>query len=261
MGLRRSELAARFDIAIRPVVTCIPVPSGVLGRNLVCHQGPTPVIAPVVLDSIDRRACEVTAIAVAPVAVPLLDGHDECGKVRTEAWCDDLHDRDGNPKDGQGRESTSPSPHVSSIVTRPCKSTKPDALLLHPPVRDLSRCRETRRPCRRASQARTRGRRRGSSQNARGRSTAAAPARSACRVRAGSSRRRCPTHARRRRDSHRPRRHQRRRARSEEHTSELQSQSNLVCRLLLEKKKKKKRQQHRSKLVDKLLVEKNNAKK
>src|SRR2546430_9952620 len=40
-------------------------------------------------------------------------------------------------------------------------------------------------------------------------------------------------------------RHQRRRAghderllRSEEHTSELQSQSNLVCRLLLEKKKK-----------------------
>src|SRR2546430_10041673 len=30
----------------------------------------------------------------------------------------------------------------------------------------------------------------------------------------------------------------RRRARSEEHTSELQSQSNLVCRLLLEKKKK-----------------------
>src|SRR2546430_16674028 len=31
-----------------------------------------------------------------------------------------------------------------------------------------------------------------------------------------------------------------RNARSEEHTSELQSQSNLVCRLLLEKKKKKK---------------------
>src|SRR5256886_5935184 len=30
----------------------------------------------------------------------------------------------------------------------------------------------------------------------------------------------------------------RRRFRSEEHTSELQSQSNLVCRLLLEKKKK-----------------------
>src|SRR5688572_31085874 len=31
-----------------------------------------------------------------------------------------------------------------------------------------------------------------------------------------------------------------RRPRSEEHTSELQSQSNLVCRLLLEKKKKEK---------------------
>src|SRR5205085_10751198 len=34
------------------------------------------------------------------------------------------------------------------------------------------------------------------------------------------------------------RRTQLERARSEEHTSELQSQSNLVCRLLLEKKKK-----------------------
>src|SRR5688572_30912243 len=33
-------------------------------------------------------------------------------------------------------------------------------------------------------------------------------------------------------------------ARSEEHTSELQSQSNLVCRLLLEKKKTKQRDQH-----------------
>src|SRR2546427_6919816 len=32
--------------------------------------------------------------------------------------------------------------------------------------------------------------------------------------------------------------------RSEEHTSELQSQSNLVCRLLLEKKKKKKANPH-----------------
>src|SRR2546427_2979055 len=32
--------------------------------------------------------------------------------------------------------------------------------------------------------------------------------------------------------------------RSEEHTSELQSQSNLVCRLLLEKKKKKENIQH-----------------
>src|SRR5688572_31225047 len=35
--------------------------------------------------------------------------------------------------------------------------------------------------------------------------------------------------------------------RSEEHTSELQSQSNLVCRLLLEKKKKKKQKIHSSK--------------
>src|SRR3989475_13001593 len=34
-------------------------------------------------------------------------------------------------------------------------------------------------------------------------------------------------------------------ARSEEHTSELQSQSNLVCRLLLEKKKKKKKNHHK----------------
>src|SRR2546430_4843995 len=34
------------------------------------------------------------------------------------------------------------------------------------------------------------------------------------------------------------------RARSEEHTSELQSQSNLVCRLLLEKKKKQKKNMH-----------------
>src|SRR5438270_6499421 len=32
--------------------------------------------------------------------------------------------------------------------------------------------------------------------------------------------------------------------RSEEHTSELQSQSNLVCRLLLEKKKKNKKADH-----------------
>src|SRR6266550_4383440 len=117
MSLRRSERAARFDIAVRPVVTRISVPSGILGRNLICHQGPAPVIAAVILDPIDRRACEVTAIVVAPVAVPLLDGHDECGKVRTEAWCDDLHDRDGNPKDGQRRESASPSPHLADSHT------------------------------------------------------------------------------------------------------------------------------------------------
>src|SRR2546427_4582678 len=36
--------------------------------------------------------------------------------------------------------------------------------------------------------------------------------------------------------------------RSEEHTSELQSQSNLVCRLLLEKKKKKRKKAHKYKL-------------
>src|SRR5256886_8975677 len=36
--------------------------------------------------------------------------------------------------------------------------------------------------------------------------------------------------------------------RSEEHTSELQSQSNLVCRLLLEKKKKKKSQHTRDRI-------------
>src|SRR5688572_30990648 len=40
-----------------------------------------------------------------------------------------------------------------------------------------------------------------------------------------------------------PRNRPARKARSEEHTSELQSQSNLVCRLLLEKKKKKKKTQ------------------
>src|SRR5437773_8381539 len=38
----------------------------------------------------------------------------------------------------------------------------------------------------------------------------------------------------------RGRRHRARRGRSEEHTSELQSHHDLVCRLLLEKKKKKK---------------------
>src|SRR2546427_5120904 len=36
------------------------------------------------------------------------------------------------------------------------------------------------------------------------------------------------------------------RCRSEEHTSELQSQSNLVCRLLLEKKKKKQKNKQNS---------------
>src|SRR5690349_24089104 len=37
--------------------------------------------------------------------------------------------------------------------------------------------------------------------------------------------------------------------RSEEHTSELQSRRDLVCRLLLEKKKKKKKKQKRNKTI------------
>src|SRR5438132_8071706 len=41
------------------------------------------------------------------------------------------------------------------------------------------------------------------------------------------------------------RRGRRRRERSEEHTSELQSHSDLVCRLLLEKKKKKKKRKEK----------------
>src|SRR2546427_6978780 len=44
--------------------------------------------------------------------------------------------------------------------------------------------------------------------------------------------------------------------RSEEHTSELQSQSNLVCRLLLEKKKKKNRHSsHRNRSNEKIYKE------
>src|SRR2546430_16036333 len=52
------------------------------------------------------------------------------------------------------------------------------------------------------------------------------------RWRSGSSRRPRPCRGSRTGRARTPR------ARSEEHTSELQSQSNLVCRLLLEKKKK-----------------------
>src|SRR2546421_837175 len=44
--------------------------------------------------------------------------------------------------------------------------------------------------------------------------------------------------------------------RSEEHTSELQSRSDLVCRLLLEKKKNKYKLQSRSELVYFLLLKK-----
>src|SRR2546427_4680364 len=46
--------------------------------------------------------------------------------------------------------------------------------------------------------------------------------------------------------------------RSEEHTSELQSQSNLVCRLLLGKKKHTSELQSQSNLVCRLLLEKKN---
>src|SRR5688572_31466176 len=42
--------------------------------------------------------------------------------------------------------------------------------------------------------------------------------------------------------------------RSEEHTSELQSQSNLVCRLLLEKKKKKKKKIYNTYKIKKHLI-------
>src|SRR2546427_3506003 len=51
-------------------------------------------------------------------------------------------------------------------------------------------------------------------------------------------------HRERERDQGTPNGHTSLRVRSEEHTSELQSQSNLVCRLLLEKKKKKKQNNH-----------------
>src|SRR3989440_2726363 len=48
--------------------------------------------------------------------------------------------------------------------------------------------------------------------------------------------------------------------RSEEHTSELQSRSDLVCRLLLEKKKNKHELQSRSELECHLRIEKSNKK-
>src|SRR5258706_4245464 len=67
----------------------------------------------------------------------------------------------------------------------------------------------------------------------------------------GRPRRRCASRscvARRLRsapDSHTPGGRLARPGRSEEHTSELQSLTNLVCRLLLEKKKQGRRQLHR----------------
>src|SRR2546430_8558928 len=53
---------------------------------------------------------------------------------------------------------------------------------------------------------------------------------------AGATRRRGGSRGRRLQPDARPARERTPRERSEEHTSELQSQSNLVCRLLLEKK-------------------------
>src|SRR2546422_5380414 len=47
---------------------------------------------------------------------------------------------------------------------------------------------------------------------------------------------------------------ERRRARSEEHTSELQSRLHLVCRLLLEKKKKKKKNKTKTGKKDTCIV-------
>src|SRR5688572_32737839 len=44
--------------------------------------------------------------------------------------------------------------------------------------------------------------------------------------------------------------------RSEEHTSELQSQSNLVCRLLLEKKKKKKKKRLHKNQINTYVIQK-----
>src|SRR5690242_21000802 len=44
---------------------------------------------------------------------------------------------------------------------------------------------------------------------------------------------------------------------SEEHTSELQSHVNLVCRLLLEKKKKKKEKKNKKKETEKQKIEQN----
>ena len=49
--------------------------------------------------------------------------------------------------------------------------------------------------------------------------------------------------------------------RSEEHTSELQSLTNLVCRLLLEKKKKKKKEKKKKKKKEKKKKEKRRKKK
>src|SRR5688572_32327919 len=74
------------------------------------------------------------------------------------------------------------------------------------------------------------------------------PARSAraCAMRSGSGKAAARHAARHRVDPLDVERRQVADLRSEEHTSELQSQSNLVCRLLLEKKKKKKNPKKRT---------------
>src|SRR6266566_5377093 len=75
------------------------------------------------------------------------------------------------------------------------------------------------------------------------------PARRPAAGRGRRSRHARPVRARSRPGSGRPRR-------SEEHTSELQSPCNLVCRLLLEKKKKKKKQKNMKKTKNKKKKEK-----
>src|SRR2546426_3015601 len=74
----------------------------------------------------------------------------------------------------------------------------------------------------------------------RGRYSPPCSGRSGRRIAPGTDSPRCPSITRRP-----PGRRQRR---SEEHTSELQSPCNLVCRLLLEKKKKKSKQRGRQEL-------------
>src|SRR2546421_4493059 len=78
------------------------------------------------------------------------------------------------------------------------------------------------------------------SRHVRGRESARA---ATVRARAGG----CRSRAERQGDWRRHGGRHRLRARSEEHTSELQSRSDLVCRLLLEKKKKKKKIKSREK--------------
>src|SRR5437588_9104867 len=71
----------------------------------------------------------------------------------------------------------------------------------------------------------------------------------------GCGSRKCPQRMRRHCCGRRaPRRPPACRPRSEEHTSELQSHSDLVCRLLLEKKKKNKKQKSHDQLIERTEV-------